>query len=263
MGQKLTRLREKATRTAENWMELVTFILAILAILLAVVQFFDSRHLKNETNDLLEKISTKYIGSFPDNIDEINGVFDRSHKELLVLADLPGYGFYYQPDKFDDYIKKIVKLRQAAPPTKIRMLFYSRAVQEKKLREEEFSEKDWSNTKNDTKFKDFFGTYHAEVAIPESYDDFIKDLLNLHKRYENVLCYNGVEIEHINQSSAIFFWLEDGNSSVVAINNRAGADRELSFRTSDGKLIDSLQSMFNRLWEDSQHDPQACHPERN
>jgi hypothetical protein len=250
MGQRLKDVAENA----KNWMEVVTFVLAVIAIIFAVVQFSDSRH-------LLEETSTKYIGSFPDNMDDINSLLDRSHQELLILVDYAGYGLYSKPDKFDDYIKKIIKLRQAIPPQRVRMLVYSSRVQEIKFRQEQFEKESWEKIKADPRFKDLFGTYHTEMETPKTYDSFISSILTLQAQTEKKLCNNGVEIEHLDQSSAIFFWLEDGNNAVFAINNRAGNNRELSFSTRDGKLIDSLQSMFNRLWEDRyKSDLQGCHP---
>jgi hypothetical protein len=256
MRQQLNALIKDAAENAKDWMEVVTFILAIIAIVFAVVQFSDSRH-------LLEETSTKYIGSFPDNMDDINSLLDRSHQELLVLVDYPGYGLYSKPDKFEDYIKKIIKLRQTTPLQRVRMLIYSSRVQEMKFKQEQFEKESWEKIKADPRFKALFGTYHIEMETPKTYDSFINSILTLQAQTEKKLCNNGVEIEHIDQSSAIFFWLEDENSAVFAINNRAGANRELSFNTRDGKLIDSLQSMFNRLWEDNQSDPKGCHPPAN
>jgi hypothetical protein len=256
----LKKPRSQVSHTPKSRLEWVAILLAILAIAFAAIQFIDSRHIKDQIEDLLKSISTRYVGSFPDNMDQVSGIVDSSHKALTVLVDFPGYGFYFKPDKSDDYIKKIIRLRQANPEIKIRMLFYSSAAQGQKLREEEFPKEHWQAIKNSARFDDFFATYHAEIPRPENYDDFIKYILMLHKRYEIMLCHNGAEVRHLGYNS-VFFWLEDSNNAIVAINNKTGSERELSFYTRDGKLIDSLQSMFDGLWN-SKTDPEACEPAR-
>jgi hypothetical protein len=255
----LPKTRSRLLHALKDQLEWIASLLAIFAIVFAIIQFVDSKIIKNQIEGLLKSISTRYVGSFPDNMDQVSGIVDSSHKSLTVLADFPGYGFYFKPDKSDDYLKKILKLRQANSEIKIRMLFYSSVAQEKKLREEEFPKKNWQAIKNSTRFDDFFATYHAEIPRPENYDDFIKYILKLHRNYELMLCHNGAEIRHVNNNS-VFFWLEDRNNAIVAINNRTGTERELSFYTRDGKLIDSLQSMFDGLWPET--DPEACGPNK-
>ncbi|HEY0554186.1 MAG TPA: hypothetical protein VGG20_07960 [Thermoanaerobaculia bacterium] len=253
----------------KNVSEVVTLVLAIIAIAFAIIQFVDSRHLQRSSQDLqnsskilqqkikflLDETSTKYIGSFPYNMDDINSTLGRAQEEVCVLVDFPGYGHYSQPRKHRDYADKILQLRQAKK--KVRMLFYSAAAQLAKVHDQ-FKPADWGKIRGTQAFKEFFGTYHPDQEAPNSYDGFINRLLGLQLEYERGLCNNGVEIEHIDQPSVLFLWLDDEDSAVFAINNGGGKDRELSFHTSDGKLIHSFRSMFDRFWDDNRSDPQRC-----
>jgi hypothetical protein len=246
----------------KNAMDGILFTLAILAIIFAIVQYKDSRDLQHNTRDLqhklkylLDEASTKYVGLFPENLDDINATIGKTQKDAFVLADFPGYGHYSQPHKYDEFWHNIVQLRQATPPKKIRMLFYSATAQQDKVRDQ-LKPEAWEQTRKSPLFKQFFGTFHPQEP-PKTYDEFIKRLLELQSEYEKRLCNNGVEIRHIDQPSVLFFWLADEESAAFTINSR-GKERELSFHTNDFRLIHSFRSIFDRFWHDSQTDPQRC-----
>jgi hypothetical protein len=245
----------------KEWLEYIGMLLGFLALIFAVDQYKDSKNLMARTKELSDEASTKYMGSFPGNIDQIVPVVKSAQKELIILTDFPGYGAYYDPIRYRRYEEQILQVRKVNPSSRVRMLIFSNAAQYNKLREQ-FDPKDWVKTTQSAWFKNFFGTFHIErEGSPTSYDKFISRLLEIHAQYERMFCNNGVEVEHVD-SSNLFFWVEDDDSAVFAINNRNGVVRELSFRTSDGKLIKSFSSMFERLWEDNKGDAHGCRHQR-
>lgn len=111
----------------------ITLILALLAILFALVQFFDSLHLKrtmrrvlrNEDQlldrvqnlvgaieDVARSLSSRFIGTFPKNMKEISALVARADRDVIVLTDWVGYAMYSNPEEFEEYKRTLVDLRR-------------------------------------------------------------------------------------------------------------------------------------------------------
>lgn len=246
-------------------LEFVTIVLALVATGLAIIQYEDSKTLEKHTqrtltelDALVQQSSTKYLGTFPNNMDDIVRVASATHKELRILSDIPGYGHYSQPERFELYKKAMITAARSGYP--VRMLYYSPAVQRNSA-EDQFNERKWEEIRSDRRFHEFF-LNHPEYPH-DTYQQFAASLLKIQESFETILCVNGVQIEHYNEPSAVFFWVADDRTAVFAINSRDEKGREETFATSDGKLTDAFSSIFERLWQDNRNDPEACHGEQH
>ena len=241
-------------------LETVAIVLSLVAIFFALVQYLDSKRLEKHTqrtltelDALVQQSSTKYLGAFPNNMDDITRVANSTRKELKILCDVPGYGHYSQPEKFDLYSKAIVAAAKAG--YKVRMLYYSLDAQANTAMDQ-FNESKWDDIRTDKRFGDFFPN-HPELPH-DTYQQFTASLLKIQESYEAILCANGILIEHYNAPSALFFWVADDKTGVFAINSRDEKGREETFSTSDGKLTDAFSSIFERLWRDNSNTLVHC-----
>ena len=114
------------SRQLRSYLDIVTLILAVLAIGFAIYQAIDSHRLKAATNSILDKTdgvlnttrqvvndaSTQYVANFPDNLPKIKDLVDGTCGKFDVMADVPGYGMYSAPDDFQRYFNALLEARQ-------------------------------------------------------------------------------------------------------------------------------------------------------
>jgi hypothetical protein len=250
--------------------------LAVIALLFAINQFRDARHLDHDTEialarltqvtsqlaDLADKTSTKYLGTFPNNMGAILEVASSPGRDLRILCDYPGYGHYSQPDDFDRYRKRLIAAVEGG--VHVRMLYYSPDIA-RRMVTDQFSRNDWDAGKIQSRpaFVAYFKNHPGPGMPPNSYDDFVKALLDQQLQYEQVFCMHGIEIRHYDAPSALFFWVIDSKSGVFSINSRDEKGREETFFTRDGKLTDAYVSIFDRMWSEGQGTQVSCDTARS
>src|ERR1039457_7239354 len=107
-------------KSLRRWLDTVTLILAVLAIIFAIIQFGDAKNqlkaaraavdqLRSVTGalaPLATSLQTRFVGSFPDNMEDmmnvVKSVPDRG--QLRVMTDFSGYRLYSKNDPAPQYI---------------------------------------------------------------------------------------------------------------------------------------------------------------
>jgi hypothetical protein len=213
----------------------------------------------DELQDVAAKQSTQYLGEFPLNMATINSdVIDpkRVSKEVIILTDYPGYGHYTAPEMFETYRQDIITAVQNGHH--VRMLVYSdkeaHVMVDDQFRRDAFDKA----TRVSPKFFAYFKNNPREPGPPTTYDEFSEALLHKQREYERQFCSWGVEIEHYDSPASIFFWVSDQRNAVISFNKRDQEGREETFSTKDGKLISALDSVFQRMWDESEGSRVHC-----
>jgi len=242
-GAALDQTRRKLYK---KWFDTVTLMLATIAIVFAVIQFIDSRIQKSEMREIAESMSTRFIGEFPKNMDNIIQVVSGPTKELDIMIDFPGYGNYSNPDGFKVYFRKILDL--AERKVKVRMLVYDEKTRtENRARQ---LKKDFeSKIMGSERFDYFFHYVHPTVPVPKNYEEFSTALTKIEAGYEDQLSSQGVEIRKVSSPFVFYLWLEDEEDGVFSFQNADEGAREISFRTRDGTLLRTLKETFERSWK--------------
>src|SRR5712692_5266118 len=86
--------------------EFVGFVLAAVALLYAMIQFVHARGHSRKMEDIAHSMSTRYIGLFPKDLEDIVQVVKSAGRQLLILADSMGYGQYSNPDTYRKFIEE-------------------------------------------------------------------------------------------------------------------------------------------------------------
>jgi hypothetical protein len=188
--------------------EVITFLLAIVAIVFAVIQYHDARAQLDRLQAITSSIQTQYVGEFPVNLDKITEVIAHSseHGELDVMADFPGYALYSRNDKYQAYFNALVTARQQKS-VQVRMMVYDKDLMEKVFRIE-FKSQDFEKEKKKG-FRDFFKKHPPE---PRNYDEFAQRVLDFQSDAAKSLCQNGIEIRRVPASQKYLFFLWQTNS---------------------------------------------------
>lgn len=56
--------------------------------------------LQKISSEISESISTKYVGNFPYNMDEMVKLIPKTEKSLTIICDVPAFGHFSKPRSF-------------------------------------------------------------------------------------------------------------------------------------------------------------------
>ena len=269
----------------ENFFEPVTFVLAIVAIVFAVKQYFDSRALVEKVEGILQTASTRYVDLFPEDIPGIREIISRTCANLDIMVSIPGYGQYSSPRDFDAYKlaletvatstmrdnrndkkclgKDIIGSPSDDTKAHIRLLLFTPEQRKDNMRDQfgkEFLDKLNTDRDAQTKFVSFFEKNPGLIdGKPEDYlekirregtEDFLDKLEKQHHWNEELFHHDSIEIRYSKEPYSIYMWLEDNQEAAFAFDRRH-ARTLITFRTSDAKLLDTFRTIFEDVWKDA------------
>jgi hypothetical protein len=250
--------------------EIITTILAVVAIVFASVQYRDSRKQLEQSasqikqsgeqlkklqeitpslQEITHSIQTIYVGDFPHNLDEINKVVQEVSDggEIDIMTDFPGYAIYSRHDAFNAYKNKLMFDRQQKKVV-VKMLVYGKLLADKALRTQ-FKQADFEEEKANG-FRGFFERY---PPAPPDYDGFISRVLQFEDEAMQQMCRERIEVRRVPpaQKYLFFVWGNNNPQAVFAFRNEATKNREISFRTVDRSLIEVFKTVFDNTWADA------------
>jgi hypothetical protein len=248
-------------KSLRRWLDTVTLILAVLAIIFAIIQFGDAKNQLKEARaavdqlrsvtgalePLARSVQTRFVGSFPDNMEDmmnvVKSVPDRG--QLRVMTDFSGYGLY---SKNDLYLQYITELRSARNKRNVyeKVLVYDQALAGAALRKQFTSDR--YNQERNQGFRGFFRTHPPP---PKDYEDFLSRLTALLEHSIDEMCSDGIEVRRVPASRKylFFLWANSRPQALFAFRNESESYRELSFATIDTNLIEVFRVLFDDTWE--------------
>ncbi len=271
---------------ASELLEIGALALAATGIGFAARQFRDARTQINElkttgsdvkdslgrletvvtTLDLVaHALPTRVLGEWPDYLDDLALMIDRTASRLTILCDHPAYGIFSNPDGHNKYRRAIE--RRLVEGVSVRAIFLT---PEKRLAiNDEFfpQEVDWDDTYRG-RVERFVQSRHdgasgargpvgrlqfhqlleaSDVSVLQGFDSAA--LLGSNDR--------GVQILSRKETTSLlplYFWVRDGVEAVFAIAVHEGGHKEIAFITIDRGLIKALEAAWGRYAEQ----PDAC-----
>jgi hypothetical protein len=235
----------KLSKFLENKFEIAGFVLAVVAIVFASKQFMDAHEHSRKMEEIASSMSTRYVGDFPKNLDDIVEVAGLADREILVLANFVDYGHYSKPESFERFLEKLHSAlsRNVA----VRFLVYNDALAAEIL-EKRFPEDQFGEESQTTRFRNFFATYYKGIRKPDNHKDFLGVLRRKRREVAMDLFDHGAKISTLSKQEQVFFWLEDSEDTVFSFEN-VGSGDPLCFRTRDAKLIETFSEMFEQSWK--------------
>jgi hypothetical protein len=214
-------------------------------MMFACIQFWDSRRHSIAISKIAKSMSTRYIGEFPKELDEITEVVVLAASELLIMADLADYASYSKPEASDKLLHGIDVARESG--VSVRMLVYSGTPLLETLTSQ-FPEADFPKIRTSAKFKRYFRDKYPGIPEPTTNVDFLKVLQDKTDDVTKHLIQKGVEIGTLSEKVWLFFWLQDEVDAVFLFEDIGAEQHGLAFRTRDGKLLETFKAIFNRHW---------------
>jgi hypothetical protein len=244
----------------------LTVILALVAIVFATIQFFDSLHLKRRIGSVISKedevltrietvtgqiegvgqsLSSRFVGTFPRNMKQISEVVGCAGRFSLILTDWVGYAMYSAHPAYEEYKQQLRRINENRVPVYI--LAYSRKCLEEQFRDQ-FRKEEFDAEKTGNRFINFFERYRHGKPAPLNYDEFLAEMLTIEQEQRRELELLGMNLQELSERSLVLMWMEDGEEAVFCFQTHGGNERGLSFRTREIGLITSLRDLFSARW---------------
>lgn len=251
------------------WIEITTIPTAFAAIFYAVKQRSDSEKLKNHSQELRDEssvllgkvtsitnemtsiagsLSTRYVGLFPKNMDDMIEVITKAEQRLDIMLDIAAYGHYSNPEDYLKYFQTLESLSQTKGVV-IRLIAYDKVTARKGHRTQYNGEKGFEDEKQQARFVHFFDRVHQKkLKKPENYQEFDDLMMSQEEMWEKR--FQGfTELVLANEPLRFFLWLADEKEAIFCFENYGRDTREISFRTRDVSLIRTFKDIFDQNWD--------------
>ena len=228
--------------------DVVTLGLAVMAIVFGFIQFLDARRHGRKMEEIASSMSTRYVGGFPKDIDDIVDVAGTADREILVMASFADYGHYSKPDSFERLLEKI----HAALSRKVsvKFLVYGDDAAAEALRRR-YPAEGFAEERLSPRFEHFFLSYYEGIRKPTTHVEFLGILHRKTREVMSNLFDRGAEIRLLDEQERFFFWIEDDEEVIFSFENGAAHGHPLCFRTRDARLIDTFREIFEQNWGSS------------
>ena len=257
---------------------IIGLLFGFVALLFAWDQYWKSREQAAELVSIelaargaVEAASTRITGRFPTNIPGIEEVIGGTCENLVIMADIAGYGTYSAHKESLRYLDAIEDLasnteeesrrnsvcsgipgtHSSSETVHIRMILYGPNVLAQSTRNQ-FKEEQFPQTITKTNYSQFFHD-HPDFQRTSNYGEFIGDLIKAQLQYVNDLAAHGVEIRFADHRYQIYLWMHDRSEVAFSLDYqgdyKGDVEQEITFRSRDQNLIDALQQIFELEWK--------------
>lgn len=258
-------------------------LLAILAIAFAVVQFLDARSQERELSqqanrladitgsmsrqqqalgdqanrmqEIAASMSTRFVGPFPENLQEIVAMLQKANRTIDIIVDFPGYGQFSALPTYIEYMSALQRAR--TKPIGVRVICYKKNLVEKELLEQ-FPDGDPSKVLNGQLFDRYFD-YLANLERPADCAG-LRNVLVKQDQQTVISTSPFINWRFHGERAAFFLWLVDDSEAIFTFKNVGRKDVGLSFRTRDGKLVLQFTEIFKRRWDVADQSDELCRP---
>jgi|SRR5215469_270357 len=226
------------------------FILAIIAIAFACIQFADARQQSVEMEQIAKSMSTRYIGMFPRDMDDIIDVVKAAEEELLIISDFPDYGSYSNPKAFRRLLDELLYARENG--ISVRWIIYDDKLAETTL-QNQFREADFQDTQKSQRYRAYCehwpGLRPRDSNVGFTHADFLDILRDKCKGYKTILLDKGVKFSTLSEKLWLFFFMQDRQEAVFLFEDIGAEEHGLAFHTRDAKLVETFVGIFERCWK--------------
>jgi hypothetical protein len=242
------------------------YYLAIFGTILAVVSWREAFEQNKEINDISNSLPTRYIGEFPDHLNEIIKLVERSQTKFCIMTDCVDYGSFSNPELHDKMVKAI-ETAKTDRKVDVQILLCDDA--QPISRGSQFRSKwlaGWSVLYADREFRkclqqyfEFnpeYAPFRSKINGQGASKHIFKKMLMSHhaKIYSNLKAahipiydweYEKNVPEDERVMTGLFFWMVDDIEAVFLLSNTGMTAPGLAFQTRNTKLIEICKSTFN------------------
>lgn len=195
------------------------------------------RELSNLIEEITESVSTHYVDVFPQNIDAIVELMDNTKERLLIMTDIAGYGHFSSPSLWRKYNAKIKDLLEKKIELDITIYSQSKATQS--LRNQFGPDTQFEEIAKSSSFATYFKHFPG-LTQPKTTEEFLQMRVKAQEDVFDRLQALGAPLSRTESFVPVFMWIRDGREAIFSFHTQGIGAREVSFRTQDKRLIDTL-----------------------
>ena len=240
--------------------DVLSLVLAAIALLFAIKQYLDARKAERDARDLKTTVglletkigvlegqtSTRAIERFPDNVSAVCKLLDSctANMNVKIMVDNIGYCLYSDEARFKMYLES---LRGAIRrKVNVRLLVYDYSRTKRAIRGQYPS---ISEERAKDRFASFFK--NRGRALPASEREFYSVLIKAEENlYDDEL--KRVEMKLLTEEPPALFWLKDNPDSMVFSFRDEFPGTGYSFESKDANIAAQFTRMFNKHWESAE-----------
>jgi hypothetical protein len=253
-------------------LEITGFLVGVIALIVAAKEFrhvktlinsteklaadsqqivSDSKKLLDTSTGIAESMSTRFVGQFPYNLNDLSKVLGRAASHVEIMVDIVAYGHYSSPEAFQKYFDRLSKIA-INPDVNLRMIVYGEKLNEQSRQDQFGGEQHFAEIKKDPKFDRYFPRQKAN-DIPTTYGGFIGRLADRENLLKQTMQAGGADIRESSEQFRFFLWLIDDVEAVFSFQMYGEHFHEICFRTRDGNLIRTFSTLFEHGWKSALH----------
>lgn len=215
---------------------------------LAKAQTKQAIKLNSQMSTVLNKMSTKRIGEFPDNMPKILDLLKRTKKSLYVLTDVPAYGQFSSPLEYMEYKNWFIK---NGGKFDIRIVTYSPKKRSGKIKQQfDFESQNFSSWIKPAATRNKVVNYlkiTPGISKIDSLDEhrlfYLLETVNID--FINSLRNSGIDYQEEDSSDfPLFMWIRDEEEAVISFINFPKNTTEVVFESVDQSLVGVMKDIF-------------------
>jgi len=237
----------------------VTTCLAIQGFLFGFYSTWTNHNERERLDEISRSMSTHYIGLFPDHLNEIIDLVERTERTLSIMADCADYGSFSSPELHEKLLRVIEDVaRKKDGRIKVRLLLVGKPAHISR------SSPYWGQRFDDllksTNFCDCLNQYlqfHEGVKKPQNDEEFREMLLAQQIKVEKDLEDAHVKIKRCqdvsdrrSETSGLFLWIRDDVEAVYLYDHTAPSAQGVAFLTRDSTHLKIYTTAFEHTWND-------------
>jgi len=247
-------------------LEVIVAALTVIALILAIVTVRDVRillvrekenavrilNIYKSAEQIADSITTKYVGFFPNNMDEIIKLIESTRRELIIICDVPKYGHFSNPWGFDRYNQALRELLIGSNKREVTLIVYDKEqrMQNSKV---QFN-MPYKQIEESEEYRNYFKYHKNNPVIKEptekTLDGFRKWLEEKHASIIEEWASLGIHIFECPTTFRFYAWISDDHKAVFSFYNYGHEPREVSFKTRDQSLIKILKNIAEATNDD-------------
>lgn len=197
-------------------------------------QFID---VQEKFKDVQEALSTRYIGRFPDFVENVIRLIQKAQDEVIIFVDFPAYSCFSDPQGWNKYSFEIKQ--QLITGRRVTLICQGAEMRARRVLAQ-FPESSWENKKKNDVFMEQLRKYsniHGQKSI-ETTNELFK---LLEEDDKNALANLSLALRiEIDDDVPLFFWIVDNKHAIFAIPGYTDQSIEHAFETTDARLIRAL-----------------------
>jgi hypothetical protein len=235
-------------------------VLTILALAFATYQAVQSRRQSDKLEGhnaslslITEALTTRYIGPFPEYMQEIINTLETATKEILIVSTQPSPSYFSNPKVWIQYSQVLQRksregvdikvLCTSEDKRRIRMdLQFKRAVD------------DWSSwsKQHQSTIEEYLKFRNPNLKFKDlDCDTFIQSLLDTQSSLmENSHELIGAAITEVDQVLPVQIWMADGAQAVFSVQTQSESSLNYGLYTSDPRFVNALREMISLIHPD-------------